>query len=157
PVGVVVEGHPGPVQAGGGTGEHGGAPPGPAGGDGTREGVARDRQGRRQPDELGEVACGGHAEAPSCSHHRVSARHCPARVWSRLPSGSLKKKASGPSTPFSPRSCARAVSRTRSMTSGAASAESQPSQVNCIVIRVPRKPSKWTLSQAVFQSPKSST
>ena len=40
----------------------------------------------------------------------------------------------------------------KNMVSGAASAESLPVQVNWSDIRVPRKPSKWMKSQAVFQS-----
>ena len=47
---------------------------------------------------------------------------------------------------------APAVRRARSITSGAASSESQPCHVNCITIFVPRKPSKWMWSHAVFQS-----
>ena len=39
------------------------------------------------------------------------------------------------------------------MTNGAARIESQPCHVNWNVIGVPRKPRKWTWSQAVFQSP----
>ena len=41
------------------------------------------------------------------------------------------------------------------MARGAASRLSQPCQVNCMVIFVPRKPVKWMWSQAVFQSPMS--
>src|SRR5947209_4457082 len=46
----------------------------------------------------------------------------------------------------------RGASRPRSSTSGPASTESQPCQMNCMVILTPRKPRKWMWFHAVFQS-----
>ncbi len=74
-----------------------------------------------------------------------------------LSTGSVKKKPSSGTGPEIPAACAAATNLARSSTSGAASVESQPCQVNCNVIPTPRNPSKAMWSQAVFQSPRSGT
>ena len=59
---------------------------------------------------------------------------------SSLPIGLLKNEARCDITPLDPRRDSRSLRRIRSITSGAASRESQPCQMNCKTIGVPRKP-----------------
>src|SRR4030095_12854383 len=93
-------------------------------------------------------------QEPFTCRHRSAC--CSARSWTSQLTRDLKKNARYPSPPRSlwPGEAARSTRRTRSSTSGAASAESAPCHVNCSVIGVLRNPSNWMKSQAVFQSPR---
>src|SRR5699024_4778427 len=86
------------------------------------------------------------------STYSESASNCFARPCSSTPSGSLKKEARCGWSPRSPWASAYATSRARSSTSGAASAESEPSHVNWSFISVSRNPLNRISSHAVFQS-----
>ena len=93
-------------------------------------------------------------EGGGCSAQASSIWNWRSKRCSTTPKGLLKKLARNRNRPVSPRRRANSTNRTRSKTKGAASIESQPCQMNCIVIGVPRKPVKWMWSQAVFQSPR---
>src|SRR5512132_3119768 len=68
-----------------------------------------------------------HQRAGAAAAHASSASYCLYRFISLEPSGVLKKSASAPIGPDSPRCRARSRSRAMSSTSGAASTESVPS------------------------------
>src|SRR5689334_6115541 len=90
------------------------------------------------------------AHAPAV--HRSSASYCLYRFISLEPSGVLKKRPSAPIAPDSPRCCASRTSRAMSRTSGAASTESVPSQVNCMRMRCPAQPRNWMKFHATLWS-----